>query len=62
MQCIRNEDGEWKETTDEIKEVIENYFSKLVKVQSLDGRLSDKEIVKMVSASDNKALLAEITP
>lgn len=61
MQRIRNEEGEWKETTEEMNEVIKNYFSELFKAQVVDGRLSDRQRVNMVSSRDNETLLAEIT-
>ncbi|XP_074352278.1 uncharacterized protein LOC141691438 [Apium graveolens] len=59
---IKNDEGEWKETTEEIQEVIEDYFSKLFTAQTTDGKLSHRERVSRVTASDNEALLAEITP
>lgn len=61
LQRIKNDEGEWKETNEEIQEAIENYFSKLFTGKTLDERLSDREMVKTISASDNEALLAEIT-
>lgn len=62
LQRIKNDEGEWKETTEEIQGVIEDYFSKLFTAHTMDGKLSDREIVSKVTASDNEALLAEITP
>lgn len=62
LQRIKNDGGEWEENTKEIQDVIENYFSKLFTAKTLDGRMSDRNMVKTVSSSDNEILLSEITP
>lgn len=60
MQRIKDEDRVWKETTEEIQEVIEKYFLKLFTASSLDGKLSHREQVKQVTSEENVELISKI--
>lgn len=62
LHLIKNEDGEWTTNNEEMQTVIESYFSKLFTANTLDERLSDQQIVKMVSEHESEALLSDITP
>lgn len=62
LQRIKNDEGEWMETNEEIQQVIESYFTKLFTAETVDGKISDREMVRKISARENEALLAEVTP
>lgn len=58
---IKDSEGNWKETPDEIKAAIEGYFSQLFTASNLEGKLSDREVVKQTSDIDNENLMAEVS-
>lgn len=61
MDRIKDASGDWKETPDEIRKVIEEYFGPLFTASNLEGKLSERESVKQVSKEDNENLMAEVT-
>lgn len=61
LEKIKDDQGIWREKTDEIRGVIEDYFSRLFTASNIDGKLLNNEDVKQVSASDNEKLIADIT-
>lgn len=61
IQRIKDEDGEQRETPEEIQEVITGYFSRLFTTSSLNGDLSQRETVERVTNEENEALMADIT-
>lgn len=58
---IKDANGEWRETVEEVQGVIEDYFMSLFQSMSLDGRLSERDIVQRVSETENIALLSDVT-
>lgn len=58
---IKDSEGNWKETPDEIKAAIEGYFSQLFTASNLEGKLSDREVVKQTSEIDNENLMAKVS-
>lgn len=61
IEKIMDNEGTWRESDVEIRNVIEDYFSQLFTASTLDGKLSEREIVKRISTADNEQLLAEVT-
>lgn len=62
MQRIKGEDGEyWRETTEDVQDIIENYFSCLFKSSSINGRLTHNETVKPVTGDEMEELITKIT-
>lgn len=53
--------GIWKETDEEIREVIVNYFDNLFCASPTNGQLSDRERVQRVTAKQNENLVAPVT-
>lgn len=53
FQRIKNEDGEWTESEEDIQGVVTNYFSKLFKPSCLNGKLSDRDVVNQVIELEN---------
>lgn len=61
IQRIKNEDGIWKETAEEIQEVVNGYFTQLFKSTGGDGKLSERERVNRVTDEENEILMAQVT-
>lgn len=61
MSRIKDSNGVWTETKQEIQEVVEAYFSQLFTASGGNGKLSDEEVVKHVSEAENKELMAKVT-
>lgn len=51
LQCIRDGNGEWRDTTEDIHRVIVDYFYQLFTTSSLDERLSKRDNVQRVPKS-----------
>ncbi|XP_074323202.1 uncharacterized protein LOC141660140 [Apium graveolens] len=60
IQCIKDHNGEWKDTDKEIQVVLEKYFGELFETSSLDGKLTDREWVNQVSDAENMELISEV--
>lgn len=58
---IKDERGEWKERPEDIQDVVTNFFSQLFQSSMANGRLSDREMVKTISETENNELVTEIT-
>lgn len=61
IQRIKNNEGEWKDTTEEIQEVITDYFANLFTCSAECGSLSHREKVEKITAEENELLIAEVT-
>lgn len=62
LERIKGEDGEWRETSEGIQQVVEDYFDKLFQSTSLDGSLTQNEEVLRLTELDNDMLESDITP
>ncbi|XP_017251667.1 uncharacterized protein LOC108222250 [Daucus carota subsp. sativus] len=58
---IKDANGVWQETKGEIQGVVEDYFSRLFTSSNLQGKLSNREVVKQVSDVENAELHTEVT-
>lgn len=58
---IKDADGVWRETKQEVRGVVEEYFSKLFASSSEGGDLSNREYVRQISDQENDELIADIT-
>lgn len=54
---IKDVAGVWKEITQEVQYVIDEYFSQLFTSSSIDGKLSNREHVTQVSKRENEELI-----
>lgn len=61
LDRIQDGNGDWKETTQEIRAVVEGYFNQLFASANLGGNLSDRELVPQVTSRENEDLIAEVT-
>ncbi|XP_074347573.1 uncharacterized protein LOC141686437 [Apium graveolens] len=61
LQRIKNMEGAWRESTEEIQVVIEDYFTELFSSSVLNGKLSEREEIKKISDEDNMEHMAEVT-
>ncbi|KAL8156414.1 hypothetical protein AgCh_001488 [Apium graveolens] len=61
MKRIKDVNGVWRETKQEIQEVVEGYFSQLFTASGEDGNIADGEAVKRVSEAENNDLIAKVT-
>lgn len=61
LQRIKGEDGEWRETTEEVQGVIEGYFKKLFHSSTESGGLLQNEVVQRVTEAENEYLISDIT-
>lgn len=53
--------GEWKETPEDIQEVVTNYFSQLFQSSTANGCLSSREMVNQITETENEELIVEVT-
>lgn len=60
FQRIKNEDGDWTESDDDVQGVVTNYFSNLFMSSCLNGKLSYREEVNQVTEMENMELGAEV--
>lgn len=61
LERIQDGNGEWKETTQEVSAVVEDYFNQLFTASNRGGTLSDREMVSQVTARENEELIAAVT-
>lgn len=61
LERIQDGNGEWKETTQEVCAIVEEYFNQLFTASHLGGRLLDREQVSQVTTRENEELIAEVT-
>lgn len=61
FQRLKNKEGEWVDTEDEIQGTITGYFSDLFKSSVVNGKLTDRETVNHISEVKNGGLVAEVT-
>lgn len=61
IQRLKDEQGEWRESQEEIQDVVTSYFAKLFKSTELDGKLSEREKVNQVTEEENVELQAPVT-
>lgn len=60
FQRIKNEDGDWIESDEDVQGVVTNYFSNLFMSSCLNGKLSYREEVNQVTEMENMELGAEV--
>ncbi|XP_074328042.1 uncharacterized protein LOC141665954 [Apium graveolens] len=58
---LKDGDGNWQDTPEGIRNIIESYFVDLFQASCVDGRLSEHEVVKQVSTYENEELMREIS-
>lgn len=58
---LKDELGLWRETYEEIREVIVNYFDNLFRASSTNDQLSDRDEVHRVTDEQNENLAAPVT-
>lgn len=61
MQRIKDVNGVWRETKQEVHEVVQEYFSHMFIISNRGGKLSDHENVNRVSERNNDALITQVT-
>lgn len=61
LQRINDTNGIWRETKQEVQEVVEKYFLNLFTIGNMEGNLTGNEIVKQVSSMENESLIAKAT-
>lgn len=61
LERIKDTNGIWQETPEEVQQVIEKYFEDLFTASKFDGQLSEREKVKQVTENDNVELLMPVT-
>lgn len=62
IKRIKDEHGVWRETTEEIQGVIESYFTQSFETTSVDGKLTEREVVHKVTEAVNVDLISKVTP
>lgn len=60
LQRLKNREGEWKETPEEIQGIVQDYLSQLFQSTSPDGDLTNGEVVQQVTDMVNEDLVKEI--
>lgn len=58
---LKDHTGEWRDTTQDIQEIIVSYFSELFQASGSAGGLTDREIVKNVTEEQNIQLIKSIS-
>lgn len=61
LDRLKDANSDWQETIAGVQSVINEYFTELFMSLNTDGKLSEFEAVNQISATDNEALIAEIT-
>lgn len=61
FQRIQNSNGEWRETEEEIQDIVTTYFSELFQSSCSDSKLTERETVNRVTDVENSLLVAEVT-
>ncbi|KAL8128213.1 hypothetical protein AgCh_014971 [Apium graveolens] len=61
IKKLKNTNGEWKESDEEIQGIITEYFEQIFQTGGVDEGLSDGERVRTVSDEDNESLLMPVT-